>query len=410
MKSFLLAALVLLLSVPAHAATLPGFRVERLGSTEGFPTSIAIDSAGRIYYSTTAGAIHRFNGISSTRVASVPTDGTGNSGLLGMALRDDHTAIVHYTTPQQTHDVLSSIDLRDGTESVIHRFIGDVELPGRPTPTEHHGGNPSIAPDGSIFVGIGDYSWSFIAPNPDWNGGKIFRISPSGTITQFARGLRNPFDMAWDDARKKLILADNGPTRGDEIHIIDEGADCGWPYTYGTLPPVAGAVVPDYVFPETTAPTGVILLDGRTEHMRRGFLVGGFVSRSIDYFDRTAPPLAAPFRLIERETAPVIDLAQTADGQIYFVTGGFSPGASGIYRLRTPRRGDCNGDGKLTRADYETLTAVLATGVLQPATAVHKSVQNASWGCDADEDGFVGPADATALLQMLPVRRRAAAR
>ena len=372
---------------------MPGFRVERIGSVEGFPTSIAIDSASRVYYTTTDGGIYRWTGLSSVRIASVETDSSGNSGLLGMALRDDDTAIVHYTTPQQTYDVISSIDLRDGSESVIARLAGDIELPGRPTPDEHHGGNPTIAADGTIYVGIGDYSWSFIAPKREWNGGKIMRIKPDGTLTQFARGLRNPFDLAWDENARRLIVADNGPVGGDEIHIIDEDADCGWPHTYGTLPPVAGAIAPHYVFPSTTAPTGVLLLNGEKPLMRSGFLVGSFVTRAIYYFDG-----AEPLTLIERETAAVIDLAQTRDGRIFFVTGGFTPGSSGIYELLTPKFGDCDGDGTVSVADYRKLTEALSAG----------AGPNLSWGCDVDEDGAVTAADAVALSRILGWRRRAA--
>ena len=388
---FVVPAVAVLLAFSSQAGTLPGFRAERIGSIEGFPTSIAIDSASRIYYTTTDGAVYRFNGVSSDRIATVHTDGEGNSGLLGMALRDDDTAIVHYTTPHQTHDVISAIDLRDGSETILHQFIGDIEMPGRPTPSEHHGGNPTIAPDGTIYVGIGDYSWSFISPDRAWNGGKIARIAPDGTITQFARGLRNPFDLAWDDKTRRLIVADNGPVGGDEIHIIEEDADCGWPHTYGTLPPVAGAAAPDYVFPTTTAPTGVLLLNGAQPHMRRGFLVGSFVARTIFYFDG-----GQPLKLIEKETAAVIDLAQARDGRIFFITGGFTPGSSAIYQLVTPKCGDCDGDGKISASDYTKLTEVLSTNL----------GADMSWGCDVDEDGAVNSADAVALIRMLGSRRR----
>jgi glucose/arabinose dehydrogenase len=324
-----------------------------------------------------------------------------------MALLDDDTAVVHYTTPQQTHDVISTIDLRDGTETVLQRFVADIELPGRPSPSEHHGGNPTIAADGSIFVGIGEYSWSLIAPDPAWNGGKIFRITREGMVTQFARGLRNPFDMAWDDSQKRLIVADNGPTGGDEIHIITDNLDLGWPHTYGTLPPVAGATPPDYVFPTTVAPTGMVLLNEADSYLRRGFLLGAFVSRAIYYFPDAVPPLGAPFTLVERETAQVIDVAQRSDGAIFFAAGGFSEGSMAIYRLHGPMRGDCNGDGRIDAADGNALTAELEDGAMQVTTTVHAGTHRSSWGCDADLDGLVSAADAIEINRLQGWRRRA---
>lgn len=411
MKPVLFLVVSSLLASVADAATLPGFRIERIGPVEGFPTSIAIDSAGRIFYTTIDGRLFRFDGSSSTPIAAVTTEGIGNSGLLGMALLDDSTAVVHYTTPGQTHDIVSLIDLRDGTETILHSIVGDIELPGRPTPSEHHGGNPSVTSDGTIFVPIGEYSWSFIAPDPRWNGGKIFRITGQRTLSQFARGLRNPFDVAWDETSQRLIVSDNGPTAGDEIHIIEEGADCGWPNTYGTLPPVPGTVPPDYVFPKTTVPTGLLLLNGKQPYLRRGFLLGGFMTRAVYYFaDIDTRPLPEPFILVERETSPLIDIAQTSDGATYFVTGGFSPGTSAIYRLIAPTRGDCNGDGRVNSADYTALTAELAEGPAQRTTDVHGGATKSSWGCDANEDGMVTSADLIELIRTITLRRRAAGR
>ncbi|MGZ8867446.1 MAG: PQQ-dependent sugar dehydrogenase [Thermoanaerobaculia bacterium] len=407
MRSILSAITLLLLAVTAESATLPGFRIERLGDTEGFPSSLAIDSRGNIYYTTTEGSMYRFFGSGSLEVATVPTDAGGNSGLLGMALIDDQTAAVHYTTPLQTHDVVSTIDLRNGSETVLHRFVADIEVPGRPSPSEHHGGNPTVAADGSIFVGIGDYSWQLIAPDPAWNGGKIFRITRDGLVTQYARGVRNPFDMAWDDEQKRLIVADNGPTGGDEIDVISDNVDLGWPHTYGTLPPVAGATPPDYVFPMTVAPTGMTLLNGANPYLRSGFLLGAFVTRAIYFFPDATPPVEAPLALVEKETSQVIDVAQRVDGAIFFATGGFSAGTTAIYRLHTPQPGDCNGDGVVTGADRDALTAELQDGAMQRTIAVQEGLHRSSWGCDADLDGFVTAADAVEISRLQGWRRRA---
>src|SRR5216117_3312311 len=98
---------VFFLASALRAAVLPGFRVESLGATAGFASSLAIDSRGTIYYTTTAGDLCRFANGQSTVVSHVRTTAVGDSGLLGMALRDDNTAIVHYTTTGQTADVIS---------------------------------------------------------------------------------------------------------------------------------------------------------------------------------------------------------------------------------------------------------------------------------------------------------------
>ncbi len=310
-----------------------GVRPEFLGTTSGFASSIAINSRNTIYYTTTQGDLFRFDEATgaSTLVSHVNTVSIGNSGLLGMALIDDDTAVVHYTTPRQTYDVISKIDLTTGRETEVHRFVGDVTLPGRETPAEHHGGNPSVAADGSIFVGIGDYGGGLIASLPEWNGGKIWRIYPDGRVEQFARGLRNPFDLAFDAEKGLLFVPDNGDAIDDEINIVASGAYLGWPFTAGNEPPIDGATPPVYVFPRIVAPTGVVHLSGRNRLLSHGYLIGSFVAKAIFWVpDEDARPLPDPIAVIDHETGFIIDLAERSDGELYFTTG------TSIYHLATP--------------------------------------------------------------------------
>jgi len=389
--------LILMMAAGANAVTLPGFRVELVHGIPGFVTALAVDSQGTLYYSAKSGDIVRV-GVPDTVVAHLPTVGEGNSGLIGLALRDDNTAIVHYTTPRQTYDVVSAVDLTTGKETEIHRFATDRDFPERGASTEHHGGNLTVAPDGSIFLAIGDYGVGIVAAELDWNGGKVWRILPDGSAVQFAHGFRNPFDLAWDAAAQRVILTDNGDVVDDEIDVVAQGDDCGWPYTAGSEPPVAGARAPVYVFPTVVAPTGLAPLSGRNPILHRGYLLASFVAKALYYVpDVYAQPVPAPVAVIQGETDPIIDVVEAPNGDIYFATG------FGIYRLVVPMRGDCNGDGVINSADLGALGNVLVAGP-HPMTAT----QNASWGCDANGDGMIDGRDLS-LLQTI-MRGRAVRR
>ena len=397
------ALLALLFAASAlPAAVLPGFRVQTIGTTAGFASSVAIDSYGTIYYTTTNGNLFRFLNGENTLVSHVNTVAIGDSGLLGMALRDDHTAIVHYTTPGQVSDVIAAIDLGTGKESLIQSFVCDKDLPMRGSPPEHHGGNPSVASDGSIFVGIGDYGGGEVAALPDWNGGKIFRIHPDGSVEQFARGFRNPFDMAWDSDRQRLIAPDNGVLTDDEINIVHAGDFCGWPFTMGNGPVIPGAVPPVYTFPTVVAPTGMIAVNGRNPYFKSGYLLGGFVSKSLYYIaDVDARPFPEPLAIVWGSDAGLmIDVAQTALGDVYFVT----PNA--IKRLFPPLPGDCNGDGIVDAADIAALTQELADGDPHPTITAQDGAFRGSWGCDVDQNGVIDSRDLAALISMLHLRSR----
>jgi glucose/arabinose dehydrogenase len=307
--------------------------VQLLGTTSGFASSIVVDSIGTIYYTTTAGNLFRFADGRSVLVAHVVTNAAGDSGLLGMALRNDHTAVVHYTAPGQVADIISEIDLTTGRETILQSLICDKDLPARGSPPEHHGGNPMVAADGSIFVGIGDYGGGAIAALPEWNAGKIFRIHADGTLEQFARGFRNPFSMVWDAANQRLIGTDNGDIGNDEINIVHRGDFCGWPYTEGTKPAVEGAVPPIYTWPMTVAPTGMIALSGRNSALSRGYLIGGFVTKTIYYVaDIDARPLPDPIPLIAKQSDGVIGIAEAPHGEVLFITG------KAVYKLMGPLR------------------------------------------------------------------------
>lgn len=395
MKRPALLLFLIALAGRAAGAALPGFRVEKVADSVGFVSSIAIDSRGTLYYTTTNGGIRRLDG----EVARVVTEASGNSGLLGMALVDDRTAVVHYTRPNQTYDVISLIDLSNARETLLHEFAGDIDDPERGISPEHHGGNPTVADDGSIYFAIGDYGAVQIAQYPEWNGGKVFRVGLDGSAQQIARGFRNPFDLAWDPKHQQLVVPDNGDVVDDEINVIspDRGGFFGWPLTAGGEPAIDGAIPPVYVFPEVVAPTGI------TRLRSGGFLLCSFVTRAIYFFDDPNAP--RPVAIIRGETGPLIDVAEAPNGDVYFASG------TAIYRLIQPARGDCNGDGVIDFADVSALMLELADGDPHDVHTAQDGHYAGSWGCDADGDGLISSHDVGVLWHLMTnrfpaVRRR----
>jgi glucose/arabinose dehydrogenase len=400
--------LAFLLSLSAHAATLPGFRIETIARTDGFVSSLVTDSKGTIYFTTTDGWIHRVDGSEATKVTTLPTHSGGNGGLLGMAMLDDDTAAVHYTTWNELtgeyamvlDDVISKVDLKTGAETVLATFVCDIYSRERGVSSEHHGGNLTVAPDGSIFVGIGEYGTFIIAQLPEWNAGKIWRIAPDGAITQYARGMRNPYDLAWDPERQRLIVSDNGESSGDEIHVLAEGDNAGWPYTYGNHEPMEGAVPPAFVFPRTVAPTGMQRLSGSNPMLRRGFLTGAFVTRALYYLPNS---LGEAIPITDEFDEYIIDVTEAPDGDILIAT---AMAGSAIHRIEVPRRGDCNGDGFADVSDLGPLSHEIADGERHPMIHAQDGEYAGSWGCDANADGVIDENDLAALHRMLIGRRR----
>ena len=173
--------LLCLAAAPVSAAIAPGFAIRKVADVKGFLTSIAFDPVGTMYVSSTEGSIYRIDSGKAVKVAVVPTASEGNADLLGIVFDRDGSLVAHYVTPDLTADVIARVDLKSGAQTELAHPVCDG---GRPCSTEHHGGNPAIAPDGTIYVGLGDFGGALAAQNPDSPAGKIYRVTPGGKVEQ----------------------------------------------------------------------------------------------------------------------------------------------------------------------------------------------------------------------------------
>ncbi|TLD70072.1 c-type cytochrome [Phragmitibacter flavus] len=100
-------------------------------------------------------------------------------------------------------------------------------------------------PDGRLYFSMADRGYNIPMPDGsrlrdpmDDGRGAVFRCWPDGTgLEVFAKGLRNPQELAFD-ALGNLFTVDNNGDSGDRarlVHVV-EGGDTGWcmTYQYGT--------------------------------------------------------------------------------------------------------------------------------------------------------------------------------
>jgi len=99
------------------------------------------------------------------------------------------------------------------------------------------GGRLAKLADGSLLMTLGDYGkYDPALPDAPATGdyGKVLRIAPDGHVTTFTRGHRNPEGLLIDH-QGRIWETEHGPQGGDELNLLLEGADYGWPFrTYGT--------------------------------------------------------------------------------------------------------------------------------------------------------------------------------
>jgi glucose/arabinose dehydrogenase len=382
--------LFILAATPSLLAALPGFKLLKIADATGFITSLTLNSKGEIYYSVRDGEIYALSGSKSVLITKLETANSGNEALLGIAFRSDHELLAHHVLVDETGDVISSVELPSAEVTEVARFICDG---GRVCGNEHHGGNITVAHDGYAYFAIGDYGGNVVSQNPDSPGGKVFRISPQNDVLRFALGFRNPFDMVYDGASGALLVGDNGPIGGDELHLIHAGDNAGWPLTYGFQDPVPGMVPPVFVFQGTTAPTGMTLLNGRG-FFRSGMLVGGFVTKALHYFPDALAPRFGYQIFSANDAGSVLDVVQAANGTIYFATG------NAIFQLIPPRVGDCDGDGLVDARDNTALAHEILDGDGDSTFDAQKGGFRGSWGCDANQDALIDSRDLVMLTRL----------
>src|SRR5205807_5269912 len=110
--------------------------------------------------------------------------------------------------------------------------------------SNHFGCRIVPAPDGNLFLTLGDhFTTRDQAQNLGNHLGKIIRVRPDGSVPpdnpyvgkagakpeMWTYGHRNPQGLALHPATGRLWEHEHGPRGGDEINIIDNGKNYGWP-------------------------------------------------------------------------------------------------------------------------------------------------------------------------------------
>lgn len=112
---------------------------------------------------------------------------------------------------------------------------------------QHTAGRFEVIDKNSVYVTFGDLGYSAIDERSKRGDlGSIFKLSAK-SASRVSEGHRNPQGIVMYD-KVHLLAAEHGPRGGDELNLIKQGSDYGWPFvSYGQ--PYGGG---DYVRPGKT--------------------------------------------------------------------------------------------------------------------------------------------------------------
>ena len=209
------------------------------------------------------------------------------------------------------------------------------------------------APDGTLYVTIGDRGDRPSAQDRRNHNGAIVRVTREGSVPSdnpfvgtdgvrpeiWSFGHRNPQGAGFD-ANGTLWTAEHGARGGDEVNRIKKGANFGWPvisygrhYSGGKIGEgtrKVGMEQPAHYWDPSIAPSGLMVYQGAMFPDWRGQMFVG--SLKFNYISRLSlsGSNAEEVEQIEGdETLRVRDIVEAPDGSIWFI----SVGNGAVYRI-----------------------------------------------------------------------------
>ena len=308
---------------------------------------LVTERAGRLRLISAAGAVGQpITGLP-------PVDAGGQGGLLDVALSpsfdSDRTVYWSYSEPRQGANATS---VARGVLSADHQSLAQVQVVFRSQPpfsgSSHFGSRLAFSSDGKLFITLGDRSATAMrqqAQQLDSHLGKIVRINPDGSVPNdnpfagqssampeiWTLGHRN-VQAAAIDADGRLWIVEHGTQGGDEVNLIDEGKNYGWPVTaYGeeySGQPIAGATTdrpgmeqPVYYWDPVIAPSGAQFYTGDAFPAWRGSLfIGSLKDRLLVRLTLEDERVTGEEHLLADRGQRIRDVRQGPDGFLYVVT------------------------------------------------------------------------------------------
>lgn len=275
----------------------------------------------------------------------------GQGGLLDVALAPDFqssgTIYFSYAEPREGGRNGTTVARARLVEGDDRPRLEDVQIIFRQQPSYradvHFGSRIVVAPDGKLFITLGERFQMQYAQDLSRHWGKVVRINPDGSVPEdnpfvgregarpeiWSYGHRNPQAAGLHPETGELWIIDHGPRGGDEVNVVRKGLNYGWPiinygrhYSGQDIPEKReGMEQPLYYWDPSIAPSGMTFYTAdRAPQWRGNLFVGALAGRHLARLVLDGEEVTAEEQLLKDLNERIRDVRQGPDGAIYVAT------------------------------------------------------------------------------------------
>jgi glucose/arabinose dehydrogenase len=324
-------------------------RVQAVATNLEHPWGIASLPDGRLLVTERSGSLNLIGSDGQrSKVSGTPKVlAKGQGGMMDVALHPDFksNSYVYLTFAAPGPDGASTTALGRGRLS--NGTLQDFKTLFVQEPwiknSSHFGNRIVFAPDGKLFLALGERFLFAPAQNLTDHLGTVVRLNDDGSVPKdnpfvgkpdakpeiWSYGHRNIEAAAIHPRSGELWVGEMGPKGGDELNIVKAGLNYGWPLvSWGKN--YEGTEIPDPpTRPDLTdcikhwtpviSPCGMVFYSGEAVPQWKGdLLIGGLTARVLVRVTTEGDKVIAEERITLG--ARIRDVEQAADGSIYLLT------------------------------------------------------------------------------------------
>lgn len=276
----------------------------------------------------------------------------GQGGLLDVVLHPEYESngwiYFSYASPEGNADGGNTAIMRaklEGNKLTSKEVL--YKASPNTTKGQHFGSRIAFDKNGYLFFSAGERGERDVNPQDiSRDNGKVYRLNDDGSIPSdnpfvgeenaveaiYSYGHRNPQGMILNPETGEIWVHEHGPKGGDEINVVEKGANYGWPVvTYGenySGTPITderskpGMKDPIFYWLPSIAPSGFAYVTSeKFPELKGNLLVGSLKFQYLELLELDGKKITKRTKLIDG-AGRMRDVRQGPDGDIYVAIEG----------------------------------------------------------------------------------------